>query len=168
MATKIQLRRDTAANWSSNNPTLSQGEAGFAYDTNTLKIGDGINAWNALAAVAGGGGGGTGGTLVGPISITTSSATTIATITAGTTNRSVEVLIQVTQGTKYTVSKVLMIHNGTTTTMTEYGIIELGASRIPLTLSATYSGGSMLLQATVTDAGTTNAQVRALYNVLAI
>jgi len=49
MAIQIQLRRDTAANWTSNNPTLAAGEAGFETDTNKLKIGDGTTAWNSLA-----------------------------------------------------------------------------------------------------------------------
>lgn len=48
MATRIQIRRDTAANWTSNNPTLARGEQGFETDTYKLKIGDGVTAWNAL------------------------------------------------------------------------------------------------------------------------
>ena len=46
--TKIQLRRDTAANWSTNNPTPSAGEPCFEIDTGKLKIGDGITAYNSL------------------------------------------------------------------------------------------------------------------------
>lgn len=49
MPTKIQLRRDTAADWASNNPTLSAGEFGWESDTNRFKIGDGSAAWNSLA-----------------------------------------------------------------------------------------------------------------------
>lgn len=49
MATRIQLRRDTAANWSSANPTLAQGELGLNLDTNQIKIGDGLTAWNSLS-----------------------------------------------------------------------------------------------------------------------
>ena len=49
MPTKIQLRRDTAADWTSNNPTLSEGEFGWESDTNRFKIGDGTSAWNSLA-----------------------------------------------------------------------------------------------------------------------
>lgn len=45
---KIQLRRDTAANWSTYNPTLSAGEPGFETDTGKLKIGDGRNSWSSL------------------------------------------------------------------------------------------------------------------------
>lgn len=49
MATKIQLRRDTAANWTSANPTLSAGELGYESDTDKVKVGDGITAWTSLA-----------------------------------------------------------------------------------------------------------------------
>lgn len=48
MATKIQLRRDTAANWETANPVLSQGEQGLALDHNRTKIGDGVTAWKDL------------------------------------------------------------------------------------------------------------------------
>jgi hypothetical protein len=43
--TKIQLRRDTAANWTSTNPTLAAGEIGFETDTGKFKIGTGALAW---------------------------------------------------------------------------------------------------------------------------
>lgn len=49
MATKIQLRRDTAANWALVNPILSEGEMGLETDTGKKKIGNGIAAWDALA-----------------------------------------------------------------------------------------------------------------------
>jgi hypothetical protein len=48
MADLIQVRRDTAANWASVNPTLAQGEMGFVTDTKLLKTGDGSTAWNSL------------------------------------------------------------------------------------------------------------------------
>lgn len=48
MAQQIQLRRDTAANWTTANPTLAQGEIGLEYDTNKFKIGTGLLAWNSL------------------------------------------------------------------------------------------------------------------------
>jgi hypothetical protein len=47
MAQKIQLRRDTAANWTAANPILAQGELGFEIDTNKSKVGDGVTAWNS-------------------------------------------------------------------------------------------------------------------------
>ena len=48
MANKIQIRRDTASNWTSSNPTLSQGEQGYETDTGKLKIGNGSTAWTSL------------------------------------------------------------------------------------------------------------------------
>ncbi len=48
MATKIQLRRDTAANWAILNVTLSSGEIGFETDTNKFKIGNGSTSWSGL------------------------------------------------------------------------------------------------------------------------
>lgn len=48
MVYQIQKRRDTAANWASNNPVLAQGEEGFETDIKRIKIGDGITAWNSL------------------------------------------------------------------------------------------------------------------------
>jgi len=48
MAVQIQLRRDTASNWETNNPTLAAGEMGIETDTDKYKIGDGSTAWNSL------------------------------------------------------------------------------------------------------------------------
>ena len=48
MADIIQLRRDTASNWTSSNPTLAQGELGIETDTNMFKVGDGSTAWTSL------------------------------------------------------------------------------------------------------------------------
>lgn len=45
----IQLRRDTAANWTSANPTLAIGELGYETDTDNFKVGNGSTAWNSLA-----------------------------------------------------------------------------------------------------------------------
>ena len=48
MATRIQIRRDTATNWSSANTILAQGEMALETDTGKLKVGDGTTAWGAL------------------------------------------------------------------------------------------------------------------------
>ena len=49
MATKIQVRRGSALQWSTTNPTLSNGEIGFETDTGKFKIGTNSTAWNSLA-----------------------------------------------------------------------------------------------------------------------
>lgn len=52
MATRIQLRRDTEANWSDANPTLAAGEAGYDITNNKMRVGDGERNWNALTPLA--------------------------------------------------------------------------------------------------------------------
>lgn len=48
MVIQLQLRHDTAANWTAANPTLLSGEKGFETDTKKWKTGDGVTAWNSL------------------------------------------------------------------------------------------------------------------------
>ena len=52
MATRMQQRRGTAAQWistnSGNGPILAAGEIGYESDTNKFKIGDGTNTWITL------------------------------------------------------------------------------------------------------------------------
>lgn len=52
--TIFQVKRGTLAAWNSVNPLLRQGEPGFAYDANILRIGDGVRTWNQLPDIAGG------------------------------------------------------------------------------------------------------------------
>lgn len=51
MTIRIQLRRDTAANWASANPVLLAGEMGIETDTLKIKIGNGTN-WNSITNYA--------------------------------------------------------------------------------------------------------------------
>jgi hypothetical protein len=48
MTSRLQQRRDTAANWTANNPTLAPGEIGLETDTKYFKIGDGATSWTSL------------------------------------------------------------------------------------------------------------------------
>ena len=51
MAIRVQLRRDTSSNWSTNNPILQVGEFGFDTTVNRFKVGIASNEtsrWNAL------------------------------------------------------------------------------------------------------------------------
>ena len=50
---KIKLRRDLAATWTSQNPTLAAGEPGFETDTRKIKYGDGTTAWTSLSYAPG-------------------------------------------------------------------------------------------------------------------
>jgi hypothetical protein len=49
MATRMQQRRGTAAQWTTANPILAAGEIGFETDNNKFKIGDGVNHWDDLS-----------------------------------------------------------------------------------------------------------------------
>ena len=60
MSAKIQIRRDTALNWTATNPVLAQGEPGLEIDTNKVKYGTGSTAWNLLDYASGGSSGGGG------------------------------------------------------------------------------------------------------------
>jgi len=44
----INLRKDTAADWTSVDPILYNGEPGYETNTGKVKIGDGINHWSVL------------------------------------------------------------------------------------------------------------------------
>lgn len=48
MATRIQVRRDTLANWQSSNPTLADGEPAWVQDSKVLLTGDGSTDFNTL------------------------------------------------------------------------------------------------------------------------
>ena len=52
MATRMQQRRGTAAQWTSANPILAAGEIGFETDTGKFKMGNGSSAWTALSYFA--------------------------------------------------------------------------------------------------------------------
>lgn len=45
---KIISRRDTSANWQSNNPILANGEIAIDTTNRVMKIGDGVTPWNSL------------------------------------------------------------------------------------------------------------------------
>jgi len=49
VVTQIQIRRGTASQWTSANPTLAAGEQGYETDTGKMKIGNGSTAWNSLS-----------------------------------------------------------------------------------------------------------------------
>ena len=48
----LRHRRDTAANWTSSNPILKDGQIGYETDTRRFKFGDGTTAWNSIPYVA--------------------------------------------------------------------------------------------------------------------
>ena len=59
MATRIQLRRDTAANWTTANSILAEGEIGYETNTGKYKIGTGAATWSSLSYFTSGAASGT-------------------------------------------------------------------------------------------------------------
>lgn len=89
--------------------------------------------------------------------------TTVATVSqtavdtfAAATFRSAEYLVQITQGSAYQISKILLVHDGTTAYITEYGTISSGS--ILGTLDADISTGNVRLLVTMGSA--TSASVK--------
>lgn len=81
MAIQIQLRRGDAADWTSTNPTLAEGEVGIEIDTSKLKVGNGTDNWNTLPYLV------TAGTVtsVGALTLGTSGTDLSSTVANGTT-----------------------------------------------------------------------------------
>jgi hypothetical protein len=115
VVTQIQIRRGTAAQWTSANPTLAAGEWGYETDTGKVKIGNGSTAWNSLGYTGAGdiegvtastglSGGGTSGTV--SLSIDTSvtaDLTTAQTLTNKTlTAPVINLALNAQTGTTYT------------------------------------------------------------------
>lgn len=48
MATRIQIRRGSSADWTNANPVLAEGELGLELDTGRIKVGLGTTSWNNL------------------------------------------------------------------------------------------------------------------------
>ena len=67
MATQIQLRRDTEANWLQFDPVLADGEPGYDKTNHLFKVGNGVDPWSALRPLGEGGGTGTGGIEEAPL-----------------------------------------------------------------------------------------------------
>lgn len=55
---QICVRRDTAANWTSSDPVLLNGEVGYDTTNNKIKIGNGTSTWTALSYLTDATGGG--------------------------------------------------------------------------------------------------------------
>jgi hypothetical protein len=89
-------------------------------------------------------------------SLSTLSATTIDSF-ATASFRSARVQVQITQSTNYQTSDVLIIHNGTTADLVEYGSI--ATNDYLGTFSAIVSGGNCLLQINMSSATSSTVKV---------
>lgn len=108
VVTQIQVRRGTAAQWTSANPTLSAGEWGYETDTGKVKIGNGSSNWNSLGYTGAASGtvtsitagtGLSGGTITSSGTIAIDTATTVDVSTAQTLTNKTLTTPTITQGT---------------------------------------------------------------------
>ena len=91
---------------------------------------------------------------------TTTVATTSETVTdqfSTTEFRSAEYLVQITQGSSYQVSKILLVHDGTTPYITEYGTLLSGSTLG--TLDVDITGGNARLLVTMANAASSSVKV---------
>lgn len=90
-------------------------------------------------------------------SIATTAVTPVDTW-AHATYRSAKYIVQITQGTNYQVSEVMVIHNGTTTTMTEYGVLETNGALATITSAINGANVELKVQLGVAGAATINIE----------
>jgi hypothetical protein len=135
VVTQIQVRRGTAAQWTSANPTLASGEFGFETDTGKAKIGNGATAWNSLAyAITG---------TDGDITGVTASTGLTGGGTSGTVSLAIDSTVATLTGTQTFTNKTLtspvigsITNTGTLTLPTTTGTVAL-TSDITVTPTST-------------------------------
>jgi len=135
MASKVLLKKSSVAGKVPIGSDLSYGELALNYNDATLYYKRPDDSVDVLVAP----------TLI--YNKVTSSLTTVSLTAIDTWNatkyRSAKYIIQITQGSNYQVSELLVVHNGSTTFNTEYAI--LYTNGMLGTLSTDMSGGDVRL-----------------------
>ena len=134
VVTQIQIRRGTASQWTSANPTLASGEWGFETDTKKGKIGDGSTAWNSLAYVLG----------VGDIDGVTAGTGLSGGGTSGTVTLSIDSTVATLTGSQTLTNKSI---SGSSNTLTAIGNGSLTNSAITINGTSVSLGGSVTIEA---------------------
>jgi hypothetical protein len=73
---------------------------------------------------------------------------------------SIEYMVSLKQGSKVRTSKVVLQTDGSSVDMTEFAITETGGTMSGVVVSATTASTNGVLQVTVTDASSTNVDVK--------
>lgn len=189
VVTQIQVRRGTAAQWTSANPTLASGEWGFETDTGKVKIGNGSTAWNSLGYTGAGdiegvtagtglSGGGTSGTVT--VSIDTSVTADLSTAQTLTNKTLTDPKINLAFDAETASYTAVLANNGQVVTMnnasannfsiptnasvafpigTQINVLQIGAGQT--TIQAVTSGTTSILS---TGATAATPKLRAQYS----
>lgn len=137
VVTQIQIRRGTAAQWTSANPTLASGEFGYETDTGKAKIGNGSTAWNSLAyAITGD---------VGDITGVTAGTGLSGGGTSGSVTLSIDTATTVDLNTGQTLTNKTI--SGSNNTLSNIGNSSLTNSSITVNGTSVSLGGSVTIEA---------------------
>lgn len=190
VVTQIQIRRGTAAQWTSANPTLASGEFGYESDTGKVKLGNGSTAWNSLSYQGAGtvtsitaGTGLSGGTIT--TSGTIAIDSTVATLTGSQTltnktltDPKINLAFDAQTGTTYTTilddnGQIVTMNNASANTLsiptnasvaypigTQINVLQIGAGQT--TIQAVTSGTTSILSTGATAAA---PKIRARYGM---
>lgn len=156
MAIQIQHRRGTAAQWTSANPILAEGEMGVETDTLKVKMGDGVTRWNTLIYFTQG--------LTGPansltVGTVTQSASASATITGTAPNQTLNLGLPKGDAATITVGTTTTTNPGTSATVVNAGTannatLNFAIPRGTTVALGTTTTGAAGSNATVTNSGT--------------
>lgn len=135
VVTQIQIRRGTASEWTSANPTLAAGEWGFETDTNKGKIGNGSTAWNSLNYILG----------VGDIDGVTAGTGLSGGGSSGTVTLSIDTSTTADLSTAQTFTNKTI--SGSSNTLSNIGNASLTNSAITINGSPVSLGGSVTIEA---------------------
>lgn len=146
-ATAISLTNATDTTSTSTGALIVSG--GIAVGKNLLVAGSYRDATNA-------------GTVLSDKTVIQSTVATVTTTAVDTwaiaTYRSAKYIVQITQGTNYQVSEILVIHNGTTTTMTEFGVLETNGALGTFTSDVSAGNARLLVTMGSATSATINVQ----------
>jgi hypothetical protein len=128
----FQVKRDTSANWASNNPTLLAGVLGYDSTNKAWKLGDGATAWNSLPRFRI------------PAMVTTTASTTSWTINADVTDVAIQttlagaLTVNAPTGTLYDGQSLLLRikDNGSARAITWNGVFRAIGVTLPSTTVA--------------------------------